>query len=184
MTFEEIKKLIKQFDDSSLNELIYETEEISLTLKKSGDPHPIYTQPIMVHPQSPAGQMSLGGFATAPAPSGAAPAGPAQGTPAGGSPGGTDAATAPPQPDTAAASDIEVITSPIVGTFYRSPSPDSPSFCQEGDVVEKGKTLCILEAMKVMNELEAEFTMEVVAFKVNNGDMVEYGTPILEVRRV
>jgi acetyl-CoA carboxylase biotin carboxyl carrier protein len=71
-----------------------------------------------------------------------------------------------------------------VGTFYRSASPDSPPFVEEGDVIEKGKTLCILGAMKVMNELEAEFTMEIVAIKVPNGDMVEYGTPLLEVRRV
>ena len=51
-------------------------------------------------------------------------------------------------------------------------------------MVDKGKPICIIEAMKVMNELEAEFTMEIVAFKVHNGDMVEYGTPIVEVRRV
>ncbi len=191
MTFDEIKKLIKQFDDSSLSELAYESEEASLTLKKSGDPHPVYTQPIMVHPQTVAQGMPVGGVHPGVAAAGAA-GGDLSAPAAGSTATGNAAAGAPGTAAQAGGAvsgeegdaDVEVITSPIVGTFYRSPSPDSPPFCQEGDVVEKGKNICILEAMKVMNELEAEFSMEIVAFKVNNGDMVEYGTPIVEVRRV
>ncbi len=81
------------------------------------------------------------------------------------------------------AGDLEHVVSPIVGTFYRSPSPDALPFVEEGTEVAAGGPLCILEAMKVMNELQAEFDLEVVAILVENGQMVEYGTPLLEVRR-
>lgn len=79
--------------------------------------------------------------------------------------------------------DGEVIASPIVGTFYRSPSPDSPPFVEPGQKVEKGATLCILEAMKVMNELEAEFDCVVLDVLVEGGAMVEFGTPLFKVKR-
>lgn len=87
-------------------------------------------------------------------------------------------------PEPALAADSVLITAPIVGTFYRSPSPDAPAFVKEGDTVKAGQTLCILEAMKVMNELEAEFDLEVRAIHVANGTMVEYGTTLMEVRRL
>lgn len=95
---------------------------------------------------------------------------------------GNPAPSAPPVP-AASASDIEVITSPIVGTVYRSAAPDAPAFVDEGKVVKKGDTLCIIEAMKVMNELEAEFDCEIVKIMVGNQTFVEYGTPLFEVRR-
>jgi acetyl-CoA carboxylase biotin carboxyl carrier protein len=173
MNFDEILTLINTFDDSSLTELKLDQDGTNLTLRRRSESNPVYTQPIMVHPQAMAPGIAAPPApvaAAAPSTGGAAPAAP----PAGG------AASAPAEPDAG----IEVITSPIVGTVYRAPSPDSPPFAQDGQVIEKGKTICILEAMKVMNELEAEFTMEIVSFKVNNGDMVEFGTPICEVRRV
>ena len=77
----------------------------------------------------------------------------------------------------------EVIRAPIVGTFYRSPAPDAPPFVEKGDRVKKGQTLCILEAMKLMNEFQAEFDLEIVAILADNGTMVEFGTPLFEVRR-
>jgi acetyl-CoA carboxylase biotin carboxyl carrier protein len=77
----------------------------------------------------------------------------------------------------------EPITSPIVGTFYRAPAPDAPPFVENGAKVKKGQTLCILEAMKLMNELEAEFDCEIIAILVENGKMAEFGTPLFEVRR-
>ncbi|HVP18691.1 MAG TPA: acetyl-CoA carboxylase biotin carboxyl carrier protein [Spirochaetia bacterium] len=77
----------------------------------------------------------------------------------------------------------ELITAPLVGTFYRAAAPDAPPFVEIGDVVKKGKTLCILEAMKLMNEFQAEFDLEIVNILVENGRMVEYGTPLFEVRR-
>ncbi|MDR2314160.1 MAG: acetyl-CoA carboxylase biotin carboxyl carrier protein [Spirochaetaceae bacterium] len=77
----------------------------------------------------------------------------------------------------------EFITSPIVGTFYPSPSPDAPSFVRPGSKVKAGDTLCILEAMKMMNHLEAEFDCEIIAVKAAGGDLVEFGQKLFEVRR-
>jgi acetyl-CoA carboxylase biotin carboxyl carrier protein len=81
------------------------------------------------------------------------------------------------------APDTELITAPLVGTFYRAAAPDAPPFVEMGDMVKKGRTICILEAMKLMNEFQAEFDLEIVAILVENGRMVEYGTPLFEVRR-
>ncbi len=78
----------------------------------------------------------------------------------------------------------ELITSPMVGTFYTSPSPDSPPFVNVGDVVRKGQTLCILEAMKIMNELEAEFDCKILEVLVQDGQPVEYDTPLFRVERL
>jgi len=78
----------------------------------------------------------------------------------------------------------EIITSPIVATFYRSSSPDAPPFVEVGTKVKAGQTLCILEAMKMMNHLEAEFDCEILAVKAENGDMVEYGQALFEVKRL
>ena len=78
----------------------------------------------------------------------------------------------------------ETITSPIVGTFYRSAAPDAPPFIEVGSQVKTGETLCIIEAMKVMNKLEAEFNCEIVNILVQNSEMVEYGTPLFEVKRL
>jgi acetyl-CoA carboxylase biotin carboxyl carrier protein len=83
----------------------------------------------------------------------------------------------------AAAPTGETINSPIVGTIYRTPAPDAPPFVEEGKVVKKGETLCIIEAMKVMNELVAEFDCEILRILVDNQHFVEYGTPLFEVRR-
>ncbi|MBS3766105.1 acetyl-CoA carboxylase biotin carboxyl carrier protein [Candidatus Bipolaricaulota bacterium] len=71
------------------------------------------------------------------------------------------------------------VTSPIVGTFYRSPSPDDPSYVQVGDVVEEGDTVCIVEAMKVMNEVKADAGGEVVEIHPEDGDPVEYGQKLM-----
>ncbi len=77
----------------------------------------------------------------------------------------------------------ETITSPMVGTFYRAPAPDAPPFVDAGAKVKKGQTICILEAMKLMNELEVEFDCEIVKILVENGKMVEFGTPLFEVKK-
>jgi acetyl-CoA carboxylase biotin carboxyl carrier protein len=70
------------------------------------------------------------------------------------------------------------VVSPIVGTFYKSPSPDSPPFVEEGTRVKKGQVLCIIEAMKLMNEIESEFDGIVKKAIVENGQSVEYGEPL------
>lgn len=78
----------------------------------------------------------------------------------------------------------EYIKSPIVGTFYRSASPDAPPYADPGKKIGKGEKLCIIEAMKMMNALEADFDCEIVKILVNNGEMVEYDQPVFEVKRL
>ncbi len=77
--------------------------------------------------------------------------------------------------------DGQVIKSPMVGTFYRAPSPDSDPFVEVGQQVKPGTTLCILEAMKLMNEIESEFTGTVKAILVENGQPVEFGEPLFVI---
>ena len=79
--------------------------------------------------------------------------------------------------------DTEIITSPIVGTFYRAPATDAPPFVEEGSQVQTDDSICIIEAMKIMNKLEAEFSCEIVKILAENGQMVEFGAPLFEVRR-
>lgn len=81
-------------------------------------------------------------------------------------------------------SDVEVIASPIVGTFYESMSPDHEPFVSVGQKISKGEVVCIVEAMKLMNEISAEFDCEIVSVLGENGKMVQYGEPLFKVRRV
>lgn len=76
---------------------------------------------------------------------------------------------------------LSEVTSPIVGTFYRSPSPDEPPFVDLGSRIQKGQVVCIIEAMKVMNEIEAEVSGEIVEILAQNGQPVEYGQPLMRV---
>src|SRR5579859_5732713 len=77
---------------------------------------------------------------------------------------------------------LHMVKSPIVGTFYESPSPGSPPFVKSGNVIEAGQVLCIIEAMKLMNEIEADVSGEVVKRLVNNGQPVEYGQALFSIR--
>ncbi len=79
--------------------------------------------------------------------------------------------------------DVYIVKSPIVGTFYASSSPNADSFVEVGAKVSKGATLCIVEAMKIMNEIESEEDGEVVEILVKNEDIVEYGQPLMKIRR-
>jgi acetyl-CoA carboxylase biotin carboxyl carrier protein len=79
-------------------------------------------------------------------------------------------------------SDGTLVRSPIVGTFYRSPDPNSPPFVSVGDAVKVGQVLCIIEAMKLMNEIEAEMAGEVTRIHPENGQPVQYGDPLFTIR--
>jgi acetyl-CoA carboxylase biotin carboxyl carrier protein len=161
MELKEIFDLIDKFDESGLSEIRYKQNEESITLKKGHEPHIIH-----------------GGMMSAmPAPMPAA-ASSAQGFPSVNTDARESVSTAP------STEGAETITAPIVGTFYRSPAPDSPPFVEEGSQVKAGSTLCILEAMKVMNELEADYDLEIVKILVEAGSMVEYGSPLFEVKRI
>lgn len=79
---------------------------------------------------------------------------------------------------------LETVEAPIVGTFYRAPSPDSDNYVEVGSIVEKGQTLCIIEAMKLMNEVEADFNCRIVKIIKDNAQPVEYGEPLFLVEPV
>ena len=108
----------------------------------------------------------------APVPAPAAPA-PAAATPA-----AAAAAAAASAADAAAGQEGHVVKAPMVGTFYRSPSPDAKVFVEVGQTVKEGQTICIIEAMKLMNEIEADASGVVKAILVENGQPVEYGQPL------
>ncbi|NPA28927.1 MAG: acetyl-CoA carboxylase biotin carboxyl carrier protein [Epsilonproteobacteria bacterium] len=155
MNLKEIKDLIKVFNNSQLSKLKVEDGDFGLTLEKGGE-----TVVVQAAPQPAASAQ--------PAPQAAPVA----------------TQSAPVQEEKQAPEDAEYITSPMVGTFYRSPSPDSPPFINPGDTVKKGQTLCILEAMKIMNELEAEFDCKILDILVEDGQPVEYDMPLFLVEKL
>ena len=76
---------------------------------------------------------------------------------------------------------FKIIKSPMVGTFYASSAPDKPPYVQKGDKIKKGQVVCIVEAMKLMNEIESEFEGEIAEVCIQDGDIVEYGTPLFKI---
>lgn len=99
------------------------------------------------------------------------------------------AAPMPPAPAPVAVAEAEedeplFITSPIVGTFYSAAAPDVPAFVKVGDRIKNGQTVCILEAMKLMNEIQCEFDCEIEAVLVSNEQKVEYGQPLFRVKKL
>ncbi len=155
MELKELYALMERFEKSGLSEIVYKKDGEEVCLKKGGPV--VMPSPVMM----PAAQ---------------AMAVPAAHPVSEGHPGAEASARH--------AAGTEVVRAPLVGTFYRAPAPDAPPFVEKGDSVKKGKPLCILEAMKLMNEFQAEFDLEIVAILVDNGKMVEFGAPLFEVRRV
>ena len=98
----------------------------------------------------------------------------------------TPAPTPAASPEVAAPAAVtgDTIDSPMVGTYYASPSPEAPTFVKVGDTVKKGQTLCILEAMKIMNEVEAEFDCKILDILLKDGDPVEYDMPLFTVEKI
>lgn len=94
------------------------------------------------------------------------------------------AAAAAPQEAPAPQPEAEFITSPIVATFYAASAPDAPAFVKVGDRVKSGQTVCILEAMKLMNEITCDWDCEIEAILVSNEQKVEYGQPLFRVKRL
>ncbi len=90
----------------------------------------------------------------------------------------------PAAPKEAVKEESDYIVSPIVGTFYSAPAPDAPAFVKVGDHVKNGQTVCILEAMKLMNEIQSEYDCEIEAVLVFNEQKVEYGQPLFRVKKL
>lgn len=155
----EIKELIKLVDQSSLQEIEIENEGARLLIRKPGKTEVVSVQAAPItHTYPPA--LSAAPQQAAPQIGQAA----------------NEAEPAKP------ALDLHQIVSPMVGTFYSSPTPDSDAFVKVGDRVNGKSVVCILEAMKLMNELEAEVSGEIVEILVSNGQLVEYGQPLFLVK--
>lgn len=157
MDIKDLKVLIKMVTDTDITEFEMENAEEKIVIKRGKETE--FVQ--MAAPQQYLAQPVMA------APSAAAAVPPV--------------AAAAPAP---AASKGEIITSPIVGTFYRAPSPESPSYVEVGSVVEKGQVFCIVEAMKLMNEIEAEFRCKVLEITKENAKPVEFGEPLFIVERL
>ncbi len=151
---EDIKALIALAGREPFQEFEFEAGDMRFRIRKDGPP-PVY--------QAPAPAPALAPMMVV-APAHAAPAAPA--------------------PPVVAAEDpaIHYVTSPIVGTFYRSSNPTAPPYVSAGDFVRPGQTLCIIEAMKLMNEIESDVAGEVIKVLVENGTPVEYGERLYAVR--
>lgn len=150
----EIEKLITLLRDSGINEIELAEGERSVRLRK--DPTPVVqamTQPTMAPVATSAAPAPV-----APAPQAAAPAPTEAAKPAG-----------------------KTIDAPMVGTFYTAPSPDAKAFVSVGDKVKKGQTVCIIEAMKTMNQIEAEIDGTVTEVLIEDGTPVEYGEPLFTI---
>jgi acetyl-CoA carboxylase biotin carboxyl carrier protein len=154
---ERIEQLLRFMSEHNLEEFEYSRGDLRIRLKKPG------AQVVVAAAPRPAAEIIV-------------PAAPAAAAPA--SAPAVEAAAA----DIRGGEDLQLITSPIVGTFYGSPSPGAEAFVKVGSHVDKGQTLCIVEAMKLMNEIESELSGEVLRIFVENGQPVEYGQPLFGIR--
>ena len=158
MKAKEIQDLIDFIAKSGLNKVNIETEEFKISVKRDPDQKVSYVK------ESPAAAHHVAAPAAAPAAAPQAPAAPvAPATPA-----------APANDD----SKYIAIKAPMIGTFYRSSSPDKPAFVNVGDEVKKGQVICIIEAMKLFNEIESEVSGKIVKVLVDNANPVEYDQPL------
>ena len=156
MDFKDIKELIRVFDKSELSKLKVKEGEFEISMQKGFEGGTVVATPSFVTAAAPAQQVSAPAVASATVTEAVAPA----------------------------TKNADAINSPMVGTFYASPSPESPAFVKAGDTVKKGQTLCILEAMKIMNEVEAEFDCKIIEILVENGSPVEYDMPIFLIEKL
>lgn len=161
MTRKQIEDLIKFVRKTGVSEVSIETKEFKITIKNdSRKPDPVFTHVTAPHAVLPVA-------ITAP-PSVVA----------------SNADTTPSKPESPKSSDeskLHIIKSPMIGTFYRSPSPDKPNFVNVGDEVKPGKAICIIEAMKLFNEIECDVSGKIVKVLVDNSTPVEYDQPLFLV---
>jgi acetyl-CoA carboxylase biotin carboxyl carrier protein len=157
MNLKEIKELIELMKNTDISELEIERSGVKVRLRKGGD---VTFHPSMPRMEYPPAAIVAPAVTVVPAP-------------------GTVAEKA----TEAVKTNIIKVTSPIVGTFYRSSSPDKPPYVEVGDVVKKGQVLCIIEAMKLMNEIECESAGKIVQILVESGAPVEYGEPLFVIEQ-
>jgi acetyl-CoA carboxylase biotin carboxyl carrier protein len=160
MTIKEVEELIRFVAKANVSEVELETKDVKLVIKTNKAAEriveiqaPVQHAPVVIAQPAPVKQ--------------AAPA--------------ADAAAPTPQPKADENANYVTIKSPMIGTFYRSPGPDKAPFLNVGDKIEKGKVICIIEAMKLFNEIEAEVSGTVVKFLLNDASPVEYDQPLFLV---
>lgn len=158
MEFKQIQELIKAINKSNIEKLKIKDGEFELTIRQHSnqEAHVVAYAPQPMMHAAPAPQ---------PTPEVAAPA----------------PAAAPAATEAAAPANTIIIKSPMIGTFYRSPSPDKPAFANVGDDVSPGKVVCIIEAMKLFNEIESEVSGKIVKVLVDDATPVEYDQPLFLV---
>ncbi|HXG56962.1 MAG TPA: acetyl-CoA carboxylase biotin carboxyl carrier protein [Vicinamibacterales bacterium] len=157
MEFDDIEKILALVREHELTEFELERDGLKLRVKKAHAPLPV--QMMMPAPASHA--------ATSPAPSASLPG-----------PAAAPSAAMPTDEEL----ELAVVKSPIVGTFYRTPEPGAPSFVDVGQRVKKDQVLCIIEAMKLMNEITSEYEGEIVSVYVENGKPVQYGERLFAIK--
>ncbi len=165
MTFQEIQELIKLLNKSSLAEFKMENGDFKLAIRTGHYKETKTTQVVSAPMQMPAAPIASAPAPAAPAPAPAAPAAK------------KETAQAPaetPAPKADAEKTYKEIKSPMVGTFYRSSSPEKASFVEVGQSIKKGDVVCIIEAMKLFNEIEAEISGKIVKVMIDNAQPVEY----------
>jgi acetyl-CoA carboxylase biotin carboxyl carrier protein len=160
MDFDEITKILNMMREHELSEFELERDNFKLRIRKQAGGHWVAAPP---YPQP--GQMAV---------------------PPAALPGVPPAATrsTPELPETDEEMELAVVKSPIVGTFYRAAEPGAKPFAEVGEMVKKGQVLCIIEAMKLMNEINAEIDGEVVKVYVENSQAVQYGERLFAIRPV
>jgi acetyl-CoA carboxylase biotin carboxyl carrier protein len=156
MNIKEIETLIKFVKKIGVSEVSIEQKDLKITIKT----HPAFSQIVQSAPSQPPAPVAV----AAPVPAVAA-----------------IASTAPPSPKASDDTKYITIKSPMIGTFYRSASPDKPVFVNVGDDVKEGMPVCIIEAMKLFNEIESEVTGKIVKVLVDNSTPVEYDQPLFLV---
>ena len=154
MKLKEIQNLIKFVAKSGANEVSLEMEDVKITIKTSSQSPPIVVQEPIVVPQQTVPSMTM---PTA------------------------DTTNLSPVSPADVESKLITITSPIIGTFYRKPSPDKPTFVEVGDTITEGTVLCVIEAMKLFNDIESEISGKIVKILVDDSSPVEFDQPLFLV---
>jgi acetyl-CoA carboxylase biotin carboxyl carrier protein len=155
MDFNEIRKLVKLVEGSAISSLEIEEDGLQIRIEKTAPPGVAWTAPPV--PAAPAAPQPMPQAATQPAP---------------------QAAAAPPPAPT---SNLIDVRAPMVGTFYLASNPEAPPFVRVGDAIRPGQTLCILEAMKIMNEIEAEASGTLVEILIDNGQPVQFDQVLFRI---
>ena len=154
MDLKHIQDLVKMVNKSNITELSIEEKDFKITIKQKEE-RVVAAAPVQVYQQP----------APAPAPSVSAPASSASGG----------------APQKQEADNLLTIKSPMIGTFYRKPAPGKPNFVEEGDEVRSGKVVCVIEAMKLFNEIESEVSGRIVKILIEDASPVEYDQPLFLV---